>query len=208
LLARPHYEPGTWVLGVLADEANRAILLALADGPLRPIEIDRHLPGLARSATRRRLSYLLADGILTRTHHGRQVRYALGPGARHLGLITTLAGRWEWKWSEPPSTGDIPGLLHLLAPVARIPEPLSGVCRVHIDASGTDPEDIYLRAQAGTLIALRAAPEDPPHAVGHAPPKAWCDALVERNPTGIMTSGNTGLMIGVLMSVSTALVTP
>jgi hypothetical protein len=79
---------------------------------------------------------------------------------------------------------------------------------VHIDASGTDPEDIYLRAQAGTLIALRAAPEDPPHAVGHAPPKAWCDALVERNPTGIMTSGNTGLMIGVLMSVSTALVTP
>jgi DNA-binding HxlR family transcriptional regulator len=204
-LARPD-EPGTWVLGVLADEANRTILLALADGPLRPIEIDHHLSGLARSATRRRLRDLLADGILIRTHHGRRVRYALAPGARRLGLITVLAARWAWEWSAPAAAGDLPGLLRLLAPVAHVPEPLTGVCRVHIDAEGIDPADVYLRAKAGTLVALRVAPNDPPHAVGYAPPKAWCDALLERNPSGIMTRGNTALMVGVLTSVSAALV--
>lgn len=200
-------EPGTWAIGLVADTATRTILLALADGPLRPIEIDRYLPDLARSATRRRLSDLLAHGVLARSHQGQHVRYALTPAARRLGLISVLAGRWEWEWSEPASAGDLPGLLRLLAPAVQLPEPLNGVCRVHIDARGADPADVYLSAQAGELVALPAAPSDPPNANGHAPPHVWCNALLNRNLSGIATSGNSALMLGVLMSVSAALVT-
>jgi DNA-binding HxlR family transcriptional regulator len=204
------HAPGARALRLLADERARAIVRTLADEPLRPIELERRLPGVGRSATRRRLGPLVLDGILTRTEENGQVRYALSASARRLGLIKTLAAHWEWQWakpSHPRPAWDVPGLLQLLAPATRIPESLAGVCRLGIEARGMPRADIYLVAQNGKLAALPLAPEHPPHAAGHAPAHVWCDALLRRRHSGIATSGDGPLMAGVLSGVSAVLAT-
>ncbi len=99
----PRGYPRAWALRLLADERARAIMRALADKPLRPTGLERRLPGFGRSATRWRLSQLLRDGILTRTNDGDQVHYGLTTAARQLGLIATLAARWEQEWSKVQS---------------------------------------------------------------------------------------------------------
>jgi len=92
--------PGAWALRLLADEHARKIMLALAAEPLGPSALEQRLPGCGRSATRWRLGRLTLHGVLTRTKEANDVRYGLTMAARHLGIIATLAGRWEWDWVE------------------------------------------------------------------------------------------------------------
>jgi DNA-binding HxlR family transcriptional regulator len=194
---------GRLALQLTADETTRTILLTLADGPLRPVELDEQLPQIGRSAARDRLSRLDVAGILTRVHLDGHRHYGLTPSARHLSLIGMLAAQWEWKWASQASSGDLPGLLRLLAPVVRTPEPVAGVCRLRFVS---DPlgQDIYLVADHGRLAALQAA-STPPEAAAWAPPQAWCDALLYEHLSGISTSGNVTLMATILASVTSTL---
>jgi DNA-binding HxlR family transcriptional regulator len=92
--------PGAWALRLLADEHNRAIMLELVDEQLGPTDLEGHLPGYGRSATRWRLGRLMLNGILARIDDGGPVRYRLTTAARELGSTTMLAAGWEWQWSE------------------------------------------------------------------------------------------------------------
>ncbi len=183
-------------------------MLLLADGPLCTADLDGRTPGLGRSALRRRLRELVLAGLLERRElGGAPPLYELTDGARHLALVAMLAGRWEWQWSprEQRTPGrDLDELLHVLAPVARIPEPMAGVCRLHLDSGGRDEPDIYLAAQAGNVLALAGAPEAAPEAVGHATPAAWCDALLRREGP-IAMSGDRTLLAAVIAALSVAL---
>jgi hypothetical protein len=134
--------------------------------------------------------------------------YELTAGARHIALVAMLAGRWEWQWSKPehPAPGrDLNKLVHMLAPAAHIPEPMAGICQLHLDARGADDSDIYLAARAGSVLVLAGAPAAPPEAVGHATPEAWCDALLLREGP-IAISGNQALLAAVIAALSAALV--
>lgn len=46
----------------------------------------------------------------------------------------------------------------MLAPVAHIPEPMAGICQLHLDVGGADDPDIYLAARTGNLLALAGRP--------------------------------------------------
>jgi DNA-binding HxlR family transcriptional regulator len=197
---------GRLALRLTADEPTRTILLSLADGPLPAIALDKQLPHTQRTATRDRLAELIIAGILIRNDIDRQPHYALTPSARRLSLIGLLAGHWELQWTAEMATdsGDLPGLLRLLAPVVQTPEPIVGVCRVHI-ATGTVAQDIYLVADHGRLAALPAYTA-PPEAQGSAPLEAWCDALLHSRLAGITTSGNATLMATMLASITSTLI--
>ena len=199
---------GALAVKLTADEHMRKIGLLLVDGPLCTTDLDGRAPGLGRSALRRRLRVLVLAGLLERRNRGRApLLYELTEGARHLALVAMLAGRWEWQWSRPghPAPGrDLDELLHMLAPVARIAEPMAGICQLHLDAGGADEPDIYLAARAGNVLALPGAPAGPPEAVGHATPAAWCDALLRREGP-IAMSGDQELLAAVIGALSTAL---
>jgi DNA-binding HxlR family transcriptional regulator len=196
---------GRLALRLTADTTTRTILQSLADAPLPAIALDRHLARLRRTATRDRLVDLITAGILIRDDNHRQPHYALTPSARRLSLIAMLAEHWERQWTAEKATdsGDLPGLLRLLAPVVQTPKPIAGVCRLHIAATAAE-HDIYIVADHGRLAALPAHP-NPPEAHGSAPPEAWCDALLHSRLAGISTSGNAALMATMLASVTSTL---
>jgi DNA-binding HxlR family transcriptional regulator len=199
---------GTLAMKLTADYHMRKITLLLADAPLCTKDLDTRTPDLGRSAMRRRLRDLILAGLIKRRKQGRVPLYELTAGARHLALVAMLAGRWEWQWSRPehPAPGrDLHKLLHMLAPVAHVPEPMTGICQLHLDTPrGADDPDIYLAARAGHILALSDAPAAPPEAVGHATPEALCDALLLREGP-ITISGNQPLLAAVIMALSTAL---
>jgi DNA-binding HxlR family transcriptional regulator len=198
---------GVLAVRLLADRHTRKTMLVLADGWLCTKGLDELVPDLGRSALRRRVRELVLAGLLEQHKSGRVPQYALTAAARHLASVAMLAGRWEWLWSRPahPAPGsDLHSLFHVLAPVARIPEPVAGICQLHVDPRGADDPTIYLAAQAGNVRALADAPTAPPEAVGHGTPEAWCEALLLREGP-ITVSGDRALLTAIMGALSTAL---
>jgi DNA-binding HxlR family transcriptional regulator len=171
-----------WPLRLIADARTRAVLLGLADTPLSLEEIhSRCLPGLSRSAVHKRLARLVGASILHRFSDDGAPLYALSPGTRRLGFVAITAARWEWTHARPNHTtpaANLADLLHLIAPVTHIPDPLAGILRLHVDCRAAPEPDIYLVAEDGHLIAPALPPTAPPVAEGHATPQTWCDAVL------------------------------
>jgi DNA-binding HxlR family transcriptional regulator len=200
--------PGLWVLGLVADPPTRALARALADAPLRSVDLQVRLPQLRRSTLLRRLRALPDRGVLLREEHRGEVRYALTDGARHLVIVPLRAAQCEWRRATPADralSGDLPGLLHVLAPLARTPPSMSGTCRWHIDANGRPETDIYLAVVSGKVAALNTTPITAPQAVGHATAQVWCEALLHGDPSVIATTGDHALLNAVFGALSSAL---
>jgi DNA-binding HxlR family transcriptional regulator len=90
---------GISAIKLLADDHTRKIALLLADGPLCTKELDERAADLGRSALRRRLREGVSTGLLERSQQGRVPIYELTAAARDLSSVTTLAARWEQRWS-------------------------------------------------------------------------------------------------------------
>jgi DNA-binding HxlR family transcriptional regulator len=200
--------PGLWVLGLAADPPTRALARALADAPLRTADLHIRLPHVRRSTLLRRLRTLPEHGVLVREEHGGEVRYALTEGARHLVIVPLRAAQCEWRRATPADrarSGDLPGLLHVLAPPGRTPHNTTGTCQWHVDADGRLQTDVYLAVASGRIAALNAAPVSAPQSVSHATPEAWCEALLRGNPAAIATTGDAALFTAVFDALSSAL---
>jgi DNA-binding HxlR family transcriptional regulator len=199
--------PGILAIGLSANERTRQIMLALADGPLAVRDVHTRLPDLRSSTLRRRLSNLVLGGLLERQELERVQRFGLTARARDLAMVALLAGRWEWQWFRPDLAvpgSDLIDLLHILAPIARIPAPTAGICQLHLDGHDAAAPDIYLAARAGSILALPQAPATRPEAVGHATAEAWCDALL-LSDRRIAVAGNRALMRAVIGALRAAL---
>ena len=200
--------PGLWVLGLVADPPTRALARALADAPLRSADLQVRLPHVRRSTLLRRLRTLPGCGALLREEHGGEVRYALTDGARHLVIVPLRAAQCEWRRATPADrvlSGDLPGLLHVLAPLARTPQSASGTCQWHLDLNGRLETGIYLAVASGKIAALNAAPVTAPQAVSHATPEVWCEALLHGDPSTIATTGDHTLLNAVFSALNSAL---
>lgn len=200
--------PGLWLLGLVADPPTRALARALADAPLRSVDLRVRLPQVRRSTLLRRLRALPGYGVLVREEHRAEVRYALTDGARHLVIVALRAARCEWRRAAPSDRalgGDLPGLVHVLAPLARTTRSMSGICQWHVDAGGRLETDVYLAVASGKIAVLSAAPLTASQAVGHAAPEVWCEALLHGDPSTIATAGDHELFNAVLGALSSVL---
>jgi DNA-binding HxlR family transcriptional regulator len=211
--------PASWALRQLADDRTRAVMMALADGPLRPGELERRLGGMGHSAVMRRLRRLALDGLLVRhpaPDGERQVRYELTTRARRLGVLVILAARWEARWegpggeaadASPVAPPELGGLLHVLAPLTRLPKGLAGVCQLSLDQDPPAQEPcIDLAAGAGGLATFpRPAAASEATVEGRATAEALCDALIAGRPTGITATGDRELLTAVIGGLHEAL---
>lgn len=195
-------------LARIADEHTREILLALAAEPLPPAVLEQRV-SLTRSPLRERLADLARSGILARDSKGGRVTYTLTDSARELALISAAAARWAWEWArdeENPDPRNIASMLHLFAPLTELSADLTGVCRMHVDHNDED-HVVHLAADGRRVAALRDATQVQPHAVCHATPHGWCDALLLRRWGGVVTTcGDRALMATMIACFSTALV--
>lgn len=204
----PRGPPGLWVLKLVGDHHARALARELADASLTPAELEVRLPDLRRSTFRARLSALLESGVLVHDKHETEAHYGLPDDTRRLTIVALLAARCECRRATSADRalgGDLPGLLHVLAPLGRIPRGVSGVCRWRLDAKATPAVDIYLTATAGRIAALSTPPLTEPETYGHATPLFWSEALLHGAPSTIATSGDAALFEAVFNGLSAAL---
>jgi DNA-binding HxlR family transcriptional regulator len=200
--------PGLWVLRLAADQPAREMSRALAGAPLRTAELHLRLPHLPRSTLLRRLRTLPGCGVLVREEHGGEVRYGLSEGARHLVIVPLRAAQCEWRRArgvDKARHGDLPALIHILAPLGRSSHDTSGTCQWRTGLQGRLESDVYLAASAGRIAALPTAPATAPQAVSHASPEAWCEALLHGEPGTIGTTGDQALFHAVFGALSSAL---
>ena len=205
---------GLWTIKLIADLPSRAIVRVLADAPLRQSELLAHLPLFARSTLLGRLKMLSSCDVLAREAHSGEVRYGLTDGARHLVVVALRAAACEARWAvarEVPSAGpradalpagDLPGLLHVLAPLARVNRDLAGACRWRLDSPGADT---YLTARSGRVAALGSVPLIAPEVDGVARPEVWCEALLSGDPSRISVAGERALFDAIFGGLSAAL---
>jgi DNA-binding HxlR family transcriptional regulator len=93
------------ILELLAEQSMLAILDALAERPLRPVELERRLPHAGHSLLMARLrQLLLRRAVFHRRSSGLPptAHYGLTTAGRELLEIATDARRWERRW-QPPS---------------------------------------------------------------------------------------------------------
>jgi DNA-binding HxlR family transcriptional regulator len=89
---------GHRILALISQRWVVAILLELADGPLRPHELERRLPALSHAGLMRRLRELSQSGAV-RHRRSRDIppraHYALTRSGEELLTIVDRAARWE-----------------------------------------------------------------------------------------------------------------
>jgi DNA-binding HxlR family transcriptional regulator len=201
--------PGARALRLTAHGCNRAIARALAHAPLGLAELERSLPHIAHASLTRHLHQLCDGGavaVRSASESGRMVYEPTAEG-RRLALLVVLAARWEDRWAPDrrrPARSDVHGLVHVIAPLARVVPGVAGACRLHVLAPPGEPA-IDLAAGAGRLSALALAPPAPLDAHGRATARAWVDALLDCDPAQIAAEGDRALLSAVVAALSTAL---
>jgi DNA-binding HxlR family transcriptional regulator len=198
---------GLWTIKLIADLPARSIVRALADAPLRQGELLAHLPLFARSTLLGRLKMLCSCDLLVREAHSGEVRYSLTDGARHLVVVALRAAYCEGRWAgvrEGPllAGADLPGLLHMLAPLARVDREMAGACRWRLDSPGADT---HLTVRSGRIAALGVAPILAPDAHGVASAEIWGAALLSGDPSRILVTGDEALFDAIFRGLSAAL---
>jgi DNA-binding HxlR family transcriptional regulator len=113
---------GVPALKLLAEGRMVAILRGLAEGALRPAELERGLPDGGHSLVMRRLRHLLERELVTYERqpgvppHGhsapipRRALYSLTDAGRMLLEVPAEAGRWEQRWRPQAERGASAGV--------------------------------------------------------------------------------------------------
>lgn len=193
----------------------RLVGRALVEGPLPFRDLQRRIPGLSAGTLHRVLGRLRESGVVRvdpRSPSNHPL-YELGEPGRRLGRVIVLGARWRWRWAADrasPDAGDLPGLVHLLAPLAKVPRPLEGTCRLTILPPSHWPDGepfaAWARVSGGRLVALALRPVLGGVQVRmSAPPQAWCDALLAGRTDGVEVAGDAALASGVVAALADAI---
>lgn len=101
---------GLRMLQLLAEDWMVSILRRLAEGPIRPAELERELPRAGHSVVIRRLRRLLDSGLVSCEHQSgapphpgcaaipQRAYYSLTDAGRKLFEVIAEADRWEQMW--------------------------------------------------------------------------------------------------------------
>jgi DNA-binding HxlR family transcriptional regulator len=197
---------GERVLRLIADRYNRAIRRLLADGPLTQAAIERGLPGRSHSSVSRQLRKLLEAGaIAVGPEPSGHDSHRLVPYGRRLALLILHASRYDWRLDprvQAPS--DVGGLVHMIAPLARLKPGLEGACllRVERESGELNEQEIHLTVARGKILVTALPPVVIHNATGSATAERWGNSFLRGEPTGIDAQGDRELLDAVVVALA------
>ena len=197
--------PGSTALGVAADPACQAIARSLAHHRLSASYLEMLLPDISHGTLLRRLRYCTALGLLETEKEGRSAWLSLTDAARRLATVAMSAARWEWLFDARDKgllASDLAGLIHQLAPLARVSEDMNGICKLHDVWHTTLQSDVYLAVGGGRLTPFVVGPLGPWDVVASGDPQQWCEALVSGDSAGITSTGDRALLEAVIAGLN------
>jgi DNA-binding HxlR family transcriptional regulator len=202
--------PGTKALAVASDRRSRAILRLLVEKRLRAMDIDRSVGKLSHGTVQRHLRDLEKLGLVERGRVGRETWHDLTVAARRLASITIRAARWEWAFGGRDRRGlasDLAGFICQVAPLARMPEEVQGICVLHEEWPITTQGDIYLVVRRGRITPHCLDQLASRDAEATAAPQQWAQALLTGDPSEIACSGDHSLIEAVIVGLNREILT-
>lgn len=198
-------------LDALADPAMLRILsrLAAAPEPLDPDALEVECRPVTRRTLYRRLRVLQDEGIVVRlvTHEvPRRTHYALHDRWRPVAGVLLLAAWWELRHGPARDTSlDLATLLHLVAPIARVPRGLAGSGAWVVAADGREITRVAVRLRDGHIQIDESARPEGDSVTVTGQPLAWAAALVTDDRSGLEIVGEQPIADGALAGVRAAL---
>lgn len=195
---------------LLSDRRTQAILLALAEGPRRPCELES-LPGIARSTLFLRLGELKTVGVVLARELSQfplRIAYGLSERGRVALADALLSERRQQRVLATGTTGAKLGdLLRCVAPITHVDRAHAGLC-VLIEQDTVELDPPVRMLVAGEDMVVLDESELPPSraAVSIAGrPERWERALITGSTDGMNLEGDRDLAAAVLTGLSLAL---
>jgi DNA-binding HxlR family transcriptional regulator len=195
---------------LLADEQTRMIVRALADGPLRPSQLEA-LPGIVHGSLYARLAQLTTSGLFATRRFSEfplRVEYRLSDAGRTVFANELLIERQERRrlaGMGPPADGALGSLLRLLAPVSHPATDRQGRCvLVEHEPSGLTHTVRLLVADRRIVVSELASPVASDMRLS-ATSEAWENALVAGGTHGLRIAGGLALGEAVMVAFGAAL---
>jgi DNA-binding HxlR family transcriptional regulator len=197
----------------LVDGWSTSLLRALSARPFSLTELDDLISNLSYPSLERRLTAMRYAGqIQGRPRRGRGREYAVTDWLRRAAGPLVAAARWE-RLNVPEATApvtriDTEALFLLAVPLLRLPERLSGACRLVMEVAGTKGSRL-----AGVVVGVgdgqvesctaRLDTSAAGWASGSAP--AWLGAIAEQDTGQLEIGGDSQLARALLDGLHDAL---
>jgi DNA-binding HxlR family transcriptional regulator len=181
----------------LAEAWSTSMLRALAPNPLSLTELDRVIPSLSYPSLERRLSALrLAGQVEARDGNGRGTPYAVTAWTRAGVGALAAAALWERRHqprgTRPIGRMDAEAIFLLTVPLLRLPEDMSGSCRMAVELPGSDTRlaGVVVGVERGRIESCTSRLQGTPDAWALGSALGWLEAVVHADASGIQAGGD------------------
>jgi DNA-binding HxlR family transcriptional regulator len=197
----------------LVEGWSSTMVRALAAGPRSLTELDRLISAYNYPSLERRLGAMRLAGLVAATdRNGKGTPYAVTNWLRGGVGPLVAASRWERR-NQPADTArigriDAEAALMLAVPLLRLPEHLSGVCRLVIelsDGSSDRPAAVTIGVERGRTALCSISDGTRADAWATGPVGAWFRTAIEADPESLELGGDCRLARGLLSSLYDAL---
>jgi DNA-binding transcriptional ArsR family regulator len=198
------------ILKLAGDGRVRTILAALAEGPLRPAELQRRA-GISRETLYKRLHELTELRMVSSSRSCRfpfSVCYEFTRDGRVAYTKTLLTAREQRRVLAPESLDggdDICQLLRVLTPVLRLDQPQKGTCLLIEEDPTGRPARAGLVAEGRSIDLLTNSSKGASDATIEGAGSAWDSALNGRQRDQLKIHGDAALAQAVLEALGAIL---
>jgi DNA-binding HxlR family transcriptional regulator len=180
--------PANAAIKALAEGWSTTMLRALAARPLSLTELDSVIGSLSYPSLERRLSALrLPNLVEPQPNGGRGTPYGATDWLRQGVAPLVAAARWERrhrpKISPPIGRLDIEAVMLLAIPLMRLPDDLSGSCRIAAEITNGDHRlsGAIAEVSAGRIVSCSTQLRGNPDAWALGTVSAWLSAMLEHD---------------------------
>lgn len=206
--------PGKSAVKALVDGWSSTLVRALAARPLALTELSRLITAFNYPTLERRLSAMRQAGLLEPSANGRSTPHAVTGWLRRATAPLVAAARWEGMHlggeASPMTRIDVEALFLLSIPLLRLPEHLSGSCRLTMELPGTREgglAGVLVEVEGGRPVGCVARLEGDADGWASGPAQAWLGAIVEgeRDLADLEIGGDAGVVTAIVRGLHEAL---